>query len=113
MDKYEVGTTKGLERIRTYIFGGLFDFAGKTRTKIISKGGFLFSNDDYLLEILVNIEKMSENNFDEIIEMYVKINITHPFMEENGRSTFIWLDIIVQKNCKIDIYNLIVFNISV
>ncbi len=100
LDEFEVGTTKGLQQIHAYIFGGLFDFAGKIRTKTISKGGFTFANGDYLSEILEKIEKMSESNFDEIIDKYVGMNIAHPFMEGNGRSTRIWLDLILKKNLK-------------
>lgn len=100
LDEFEVGTTKGLQQIHAYIFGGLFDFAGKIRTKTISKGGFMFANGDYLSEILEKIEKMSESNFDEIIDKYVGMNIAHPFMEGNGRSTRIWLDLMLKKNLK-------------
>lgn len=94
----EVGTLKGLQQIHKYIFDGLYDFAGIVRTKNISKGNFRFANSMYLLEALVKIEKMSESTFEEIIAKYVEMNIAHPFMEGNGRSTRIWLDMILKKN---------------
>ncbi len=94
----EVGTLKGLQQIHKYIFDGLYDFAGIVRTKNISKGNFRFANSMYLLEALAKIEKMSESTFEEIIAKYVEMNIAHPFMEGNGRSTRIWLDMILKKN---------------
>lgn len=94
----EVGTLKGLQQIHKYIFDGLYDFAGIVRTKNISKGNFRFANSMYLPEALVKIEKMSESTFEEIIAKYVEMNIAHPFMEGNGRSTRIWLDMILKKN---------------
>ena len=98
LDSFEVGTTKGLQQIHAYIFGGLYDFAGQIRTKTISKGGFTFANGDYLPIVLDNIDKMPESTFDEIIDKYVEMNVAHPFMEGNGRSTRIWLDLILKKN---------------
>ncbi len=98
LDSFEVGTTKGLQQIHAYIFGGLYAFAGQIRTKTISKGGFTFANGDYLSIVLNNIDKMPESTFDEIIDKYVEMNIAHPFMEGNGRSTRIWLDLILKKN---------------
>lgn len=98
IDKIEVGTVKGLQKIHKALFGGLYDFAGKIRTKNISKGNFRFANSLYLNAALAAIEKMPENNFDEIIAKYVEVNIAHPFMEGNGRSTRIWLDMILKKN---------------
>lgn len=98
LDSFEVGTTKGLQQIHAYIFGGLYAFAGQIRTKTISKGGFTFANGDYLPIVLNNIDKMPESTFDEIIDKYVEMNIAHPFMEGNGRSTRIWLDSILKKN---------------
>ena len=97
IDKIEIGTTKGLQQIHNYIFNKLYDFAGQIRTKNISKGGFRFANALYLNEILVKIEQMPENTFEEIIAKYVEMNIAHPFMEGNGRSTRIWLDLILKK----------------
>ena len=90
IDKIEVGTTKGLQQIHNYLFGGLYDFAGEIRKMNISKGGFRFANAMYLDEILVKIEQMTENNFEEIIAKYVEMNIAHPFLEGNGRSMRIW-----------------------
>lgn len=81
IDGIEIGTTKGLQEIYQYLFNGLYDFAGQVRTKNISKGGFRFANALYLNEILVKIEQMPENNFEEIIAKYVEMNIAHPFME--------------------------------
>ena len=96
ISKVEVGTTKGLQQIHNYLFGGLYDFAGEVRKMNISKGGFRFANALYLDEILVKIEQMTENNFEEIIAKYVEMNIAHPFLEGNGRSMRIWLDMILK-----------------
>ena len=97
IERMEIGTTKGLQQIHKYIFGGLYDFAGKIRDKNISKGGFRFANTLYLNEILPKIEQMPENTFEEIIAKYVEMNIAHPFMEGNGRTMRIWLDLILKK----------------
>lgn len=94
--KMEVGTTEGLQQIHNYLFAGLYNFAGEIRKMNISKGGFRFANSLYLDEILVKIEQMTENNFDEIIAKYVEMNIAHPFLEGNGRSMRIWLDLILK-----------------
>ena len=94
----EVGTVKGLKQIHSYIFGGLYDFAGQIRTHNISKGGFKFANALYLDENLKLIERMPENTLEQIVQKYVEMNIAHPFMEGNGRSTRIWLDLILKKN---------------
>ena len=96
--RIEVGTAKGLYQIHKYLFDGLYDFAGKIRTLNIAKGGFRFANSMYLDAILPVIEKMPETTFEEIIAKYVEMNIAHPFMEGNGRSTRIWLDLILKKN---------------
>lgn len=88
----EIGTTKGLQKIHSYLFEGLYDFAGKIRSKNISKGGFMFANALYLPEILKGIDKMPCNSLDQIIDKYIEMNIAHPFMEGNGRTTRIWLD---------------------
>ena len=96
----EIGTTKGLQQIHQYLFLGLYDFAGKIRTKNISKGGFRFATALYLNEILVKIEQMPESNFEEIIAKYVEMNIAHPFMEGNGRTMRIWLDLILKEKLK-------------
>jgi cell filamentation protein len=100
ISKFEVGTTKGLVQIHEYLFQGLYDFAGQIRTKNISKGGFRFANGLYLNEILVKIEQMPENNFEEIVAKYVEMNIAHPFMEGNGRTMRIWLDLILKNKLK-------------
>ncbi|RYD77470.1 MAG: cell filamentation protein Fic [Sphingobacteriales bacterium] len=100
IDKIETGTYKGLQQIHEYLFGGLYDFAGKTRTQNISKGGFRFATALYLQEILVKIEAMPETTFQEIIAKYVEMNIAHPFMEGNGRTMRIWLDMILKKRLK-------------
>lgn len=100
IDQMEVGTTKGLQQIHEYLFGGLYDFAGKIRTLNISKGGFRFANSLYINEILVKIEQMPETMFEKIIAKYVEMNIAHPFMEGNGRTMRIWLDMMLKKNLK-------------
>lgn len=97
IDRIEVGTVRGLCDIHRYLFGGLYDFAGRVRTLNISKGGFRFANALYLDAILPVIERMPETTFDEIIAKYVEMNIAHPFMEGNGRATRIWLDMILKK----------------
>ncbi len=96
----EVGTTKGLQQIHAYIFGGLYDFAGQIRTKNIAKGGYRFEYAQYLNSTLLKIDQMPETTFDEIVEKYVAMNKAHPFMEGNGRSTRIWLDLILKKQIK-------------
>jgi len=93
----DVGSVKALQQIHAYIFGGLYDFAGQIRTKTISKGNTLFCLADYLQDNLKAIEKMPETTFDEIVDKYVEMNVAHPFMEGNGRSTRIWLDLIFKK----------------
>ena len=93
----DIGTVKALQQIHAYIFGGLYDFAGKIRTKTISKGNTLFCLAEYLPQNLKVIEQMPENTFDEIVDKYVEMNVAHPFMEGNGRSTRMWLDLIFKK----------------
>lgn len=93
----EIGTTKGLQQIHAYLFGGLYDFAGQIRQKNISKGGFQFAPSRFLGNTLKQIEQMPENTLDEIVDKYIEMNIAHPFMEGNGRSTRIWLDLIIKK----------------
>ena len=100
INEIEVGTTKGLQQIHAYLFGGLYDFAGQIRQKNISKGGFKFASAQFLENTLQQIEKMPQNTFDEIVEKYVEMNIAHPFMEGNGRSTRIWLDLLLKKQLK-------------
>ena len=94
----EIGTIMGLKQIHSYIFGGLYDFAGQIRKLNISKGGFVFASVGYLDETLKQIEQMPENNLDAIVKKYVEMNVAHPFMEGNGRTTRIWLDMILKKN---------------
>ncbi len=96
----EPGSVKCLQQIHAYLFGGLYDFAGQIRTKNISKGGFTFANALYFSTILPNIENMPETTFDEIINKYVEMNVAHPFMEGNGRSTRIWLDLMLKRTLK-------------
>ncbi len=94
----EVGTVNGLRQIHAYLFGGLYDFAGQIRKLNISKGGFVFASVGYLSETLSTIEKMPEENIEQIVKKYVEMNVAHPFMEGNGRTTRIWLDLILKKN---------------
>ena len=96
----EPGSVKCLQQIHGYLFGGLYEFAGKLREKNISKGGFTFANALYFPTILANIENMPESTFDEIINKYVEMNVAHPFMEGNGRSTRIWLDLMLKRTLK-------------
>ena len=96
----EPGSIKCLQQIHAYLFGGLYDFAGQIRTKNISKGGFTFANALHFPAILSDIEKMPETTFDEIVSKYVEMNVAHPFMEGNGRSTRIWLDLIFKHSLK-------------
>ena len=98
IDHIEVGTTRGLQQIHKYLFDGLYDFAGVIRKENISKGNFRFGNSLYLEEMLKKIETMSETTLNEIIDKYVEMNIAHPFLEGNGRSMRIWLDLILKKN---------------
>ena len=100
INNIEVGTTKGLQQIHGYLFGGLYDFAGQIRQKNISKGGFQFAVSRFLGDTLNQIDQMPENTFDEIINKYVEMNIAHPFMEGNGRSARIWLDLLLKKRLK-------------
>lgn len=100
LDGMEPGTIKSLQQIHAYLFGGLYDFAGQIRTKTIWKDGTLFCRAEYLPENLRMIEQMPETSFDEIVNKYVEMNVAHPFMEGNGRSTRIWLDLIFKKRLK-------------
>ena len=100
IDEIEVGTVKGLQQIHAYLFGGLYNFAGQIRTKNISKGGFQFAIARHLEATLKRIEETPEDTFGHIIDKYVEMNIAHPFMEGNGRSTRIWLDLILKKHLK-------------
>ena len=100
LNTLEPGNIKCLQQIHAYIFGGLYDFAGQIRTKNISKGGFTFANALHFSTILPTIESMPETTFDEIVSKYVEMNVAHPFMEGNGRSTRIWLDLIFKRSLK-------------
>lgn len=100
MDSMEPGTVKCLQQIHAYLFGGLYDFAGKIRTKTIAKGNTLFCLAEHLHSYLKTVETMPETTFDEIVEKYVEMNAAHPFMEGNGRSARIWLDMIFKKRMK-------------
>lgn len=100
INSVEVGTIKGLQQIHAYLFGGLYDFAGKIRDVNIAKGGFQFAMAQYLPQTLEDIEKMPETNFDTIVDKYVEMNIAHPFREGNGRSTRIWLDLMLKRSLK-------------
>ncbi len=97
IDTFEVGTLKSLTQIHHYLFQDVFEFAGKIRQKNISKGNFRFASALYLHLSLQEVEKMPQSTFEEIMAKYVEMNIAHPFMEGNGRSTRIWLDLILKK----------------
>lgn len=97
----EVGTVKGLQQIHGYLFGGLYDFAGQIRKLNIAKGNFQFAPVQFLHNTLITIERMPENTFDDIVSKYVEMNVAHPFMEGSGRSTRIWLDLILKKNLRL------------
>lgn len=101
LETIEVGTVKGLQQLHGYLFGGLYDFAGQIRTLNIAKGGFRFAASKFLPGALKNIEAMSESSFDKIVDKYVEMNVAHPFMEGNGRSTRIWFDLILKKNLQL------------
>ena len=100
IDNVEVGTVKGLQQIHAYICGGLYDFAGQIRTVNISKGGFAFANAQFLPQTLESIGKMPSESFEDIVGKYVEMNVAHPFREGNGRSTRIWLDLILKSKLK-------------
>lgn len=97
INEFENGTTKGLCMIHEFLFSDIYDFAGKLRKVNIAKGNFRFASSIYLEDILIKIDAMPQNNFEEIIKKYVEMNIAHPFREGNGRSTRIWLDMILKK----------------
>lgn len=97
LDSYEAGTFQMLAAIHKYLFDEIYDFAGKVRTVNIAKGNFRFASVMYLQTAIENVEKMPQATFDEIIEKYVEMNIVHPFREGNGRSTRIWLDLILKR----------------
>lgn len=96
INEFEVGTFNGLSKIHEFLFKDIYDFAGKVRKENLAKGNFRFASVLYLNDILLKINDMPQNNFDEIIKKYVEMNIAHPFREGNGRSTRIWLDMILK-----------------
>ena len=100
LDEMQPGTIKSLQQIHAYLFGGLYDFAGQIRTKTIWKDGTLFCRAEYLKYNLDQIEQMPQTTFDEIVDKYIEMNIAHPFMEGNGRSTRLWLDLIFKSAIK-------------
>lgn len=100
LDKIEVGTYKGLAEIHKYLFEDIYEFAGEMRRENISKNNFRFASAMYLEEALNKIDQMPQSNFDEIVEKYIEMNVAHPFREGNGRSTRIWLDMILKKELK-------------
>ena len=100
MDAYEVGTFAGLAEIHIYLFDEIYDFAGEMRKVNIAKGSFRFAPVMYLETALINIGKMPQSTFNEIIEKYVEMNVAHPFREGNGRSMRIWLDAMLKKELK-------------
>ncbi len=97
LNTLEPGTFESLKKIHKYLFGEIYEFAGKLRNVNIAKGNFRFTSLTYLEEAIKNIEKMPQSNYEEIIEKYVEMNVAHPFREGNGRSTRIWLDLILKK----------------
>jgi cell filamentation protein len=100
INEFEVGTTKGLQQIHSYLFGGLYDFAGQIRQKSISKGGYSFVYAQQLKSTLQQIDTMKQSTLQEIVIKYVEMNKAHPFMEGNGRSTRIWLDMMLKVQLK-------------
>lgn len=100
LDEIEVGTTKGLQQIHAFLFGGLYDFAGQIRVKSISKSGYQFVYAQHLKATLQQIDAKPQHTLDEIIDKYAAMNKAHPFMEGNGRSTRIWLDLLLKKQLK-------------
>ena len=97
IEENEIGKTIALQKIHAYLFEGLYPFAGKIRTKTISKAGFVFANGDYLPQTLRDIDRMPDDTFAQIVDKYIEMNIAHPFMEGNGRSTRIWLDMLLKE----------------
>ena len=97
LNKLEPGTFETLKKIHKYLFDKIYEFAGNIRKVNIAKGNFRFTPLTYLEEAIKNIEKMPQSTYEEIIEKYVEMNIAHPFREGNGRSTRIWLDLILKK----------------
>ena len=100
IDNVDVSTFNGLAFIHLYLFGDIYDFAGKLRDVNLAKGNFRFAPIMYLQASLEHIDAMPQTSFDQIIEKYVEMNIAHPFREGNGRATRIWLDLILKKELK-------------
>ena len=100
IDRIEAGTFAGLARIHKSLFEDIYDFAGNIRDVNIAKGNFRFAPLMYLPQALEHIDKMPQSNFDEILEKYVEMNVSHPFREGNGRATRIWLDLILKKEIR-------------
>ena len=96
IEEQEIGKTIALQKIHAYLFEGLYPFAGKIRTKTISKRGFTFANGDFLPQVLKDIDKMPDSTISQIVDKYIEMNIAHPFMEGNGRATRIWLDLLLK-----------------
>ncbi len=96
IEEHEIGKTIALQKIHAYLFEGLYLFAGKIRTKTISKGGFTYVNGDFLPQVLKDIDKMPDSTISQIVDKYIEMNIAHPFMEGNGRATRIWLDLLIK-----------------
>lgn len=101
LETMEVGTVKGLQQIHGYLFGGLYDFAGRIRTVNIAKDNFRFVSAQFWENTLKAVENMPESSFDEIVDKYVEMNIAHPFREGNGRSARIWIDLILKKRLRL------------
>lgn len=97
IENIEVGTYKGLSKIHKFLFEDIYSFAGKIRKENIAKGNFRFASCMYLEDVLKKIDDMPQTNFEDIVKKYVEMNIAHPFREGNGRSTRIWLDMILKK----------------
>lgn len=100
LNTLEAGTFNSLKFIHKYLFDEIYDFAGNIRDENIAKGNFRFTPVMYLIPSLESIDKMPQKTFDQIIEKYVEMNIAHPFREGNGRSTRIWLDLMLKKELK-------------
>ena len=100
INEFEIGTFKGLSKIHEYLFSDIYDFAGKLRKDNIAKGSFRFASAMYLEEALAKVDNMPQDTFENIIKKYIEMNIAHPFREGNGRSTRIWLDMILKKELK-------------
>ena len=96
ISEFEVGTTKGLQDIHKFLFDDIYSFAGEIREVNLAKGNFRFASSMYLKDVLSSIDAMSEDSFEDIVKKYIEMNIAHPFREGNGRSTRIWLDMILK-----------------